>query len=81
MTLAFWTHFWFYWLATVAVTFAVPELTTLAILHATGAKHIATWTLSDTIRRWSAEHAWLKYLVTATALFLLWHFFIQQNPT
>ena len=51
----------------------------LAVLHVTGARHIADWTLSDTIRRWSADYAWLKYLVTATALFLLWHFFVEQN--
>ena len=80
MTLAFWNAWWFYWLLAVALTFGVMEGWSLAAAHRAREKHIEDWTLSDTLRRWSAARRWLAPLVIGTAAMLMWHFFGETNP-
>ena len=78
MTLLFWTRYW-WWLFAVFATWLPAELATLAIRHYLGLQNIADWTLSDTVRRWSAKYRWLAPLTAGTTAFLLWHFFLETN--
>ena len=78
MTLA-WTEIWWWWLLFVGVSFAVLEIGCIVIAHFRGQKNILTWTLSDTIRRWSALHRWIAPVVVGTCAMLLVHWFAQVN--
>jgi len=77
----FWTRFWWWWIFSVAGSWAVFELASIWLAHIRGEKHITKWTLSDTIRRWSAARRWLAPIAVGTTAMLLWHFFAQVNPT
>lgn len=79
MTQTWWTDYWWWWLLAVAVSWLVMELVSIAYAHLTGQKNIATWTLSDTIRRWSSRFKWLAPLVVGVCAMLIWHFFAQSN--
>ena len=67
--MTWWTTFWFWWLAAVAVSFGVAE--GLSIYFGRGPQ----WTLSDTIRRWAKLHHWLPMLAWGVAVGLLVHWF------
>ncbi len=71
----FWTDLWWWWLLAVAVSFVALELTAVW-----AAGWHATWTLSDTIRRWARGWRPLAPLVIGTAVFLLAHWFLLANP-
>lgn len=75
-----WTEIWFWWLAAVAVSWLGLELASIVQAHLNGVRQVLDWTLSDTIRRWSAAHRWLAPIAVGTAAMLCWHFFAQQNP-
>jgi hypothetical protein len=71
---ATWARTWFVWLSTVAVTFAVLE--TAAVLRD---NRRPSYTLSDTIRRWSAKQPLVGVLTSAAFCGLGVHFFGQKN--
>jgi hypothetical protein len=68
-----WTNIWWWWLLAVAVSFSSLELEAII------ADHGQAFTLSDTIRRWSAKERWLAPLVIGFSAALLFHFFGQSN--
>ena len=74
-----WTRIWWWWLVFVALSWVCLEGDSIWRAWVAGQAHIQVWTLSDTIRRWSALHRWLMPVVTGTAVFLLCHFFYEQN--
>lgn len=74
------TAYWWWFLLFIFVSWLIAELGWIVYAHVTGQKNIFEWTLSDTIRRWSAKYRWLAPVVAGTCAFLLWHFFIEQNP-
>jgi hypothetical protein len=76
----FWTRLWWWWLLAVFVSWLTAELTSIAIAHAKGDRHITEYTLSDTIRRWSSARRWLAPIAVGTTAMLLFHFFAQVNP-
>lgn len=76
-----WARFWFWWLAFVAGSWFVAEMASIADAHLTGRRYLVDYTLSDTIRRWSHMHRWIGLATMATAEFLMWHFFVAQNPS
>lgn len=78
LTSAF-TGMWYWWLVGVAVSWLILELSVIFYAHLRGVKNIQEWTLSDTIRRWSAVHRWLAPLTVGTCAFLLVHFFGMGN--
>lgn len=80
MTLAFWTSYWWWTLAVFAADVFGSEMVSLVEAHRTGQTHIQDWTLSDTIRRWSAAHRWLGPLIVGATAFLTFHFVGQANP-
>ena len=75
-----WTDLWFYWLLFVAISWAIFEGASLILAHRAQQRIIETWTLSDTIRRWSASRRWLAPVVIGVTAMLAWHFFGQTNP-
>lgn len=75
----FWTNLWWWWLLSVALSWAVLEGTSILFAHYQGLHLIQEYTLSDTIRRWSALHRWLAPVAVGVAAMLVWHFFAQQN--
>jgi len=77
----FWASLWWWWLLAVFVSWLVAELASIWVAHMRGDKHVLEWTLSDTIRRWSAARRWLAPIAVGTTAMLLWHFFAQVNPT
>jgi cbb3-type cytochrome oxidase subunit 3 len=79
MTLTFWTDYWYFWLLFVLLSWLVAELASVYVAKRRGEKNIADWTLSDTIRRWSAKYRWLAPVVVGTTAFLVWHFFMLTN--
>lgn len=81
MTLSWWTDYWWWWLLFVLVSWLVMEIASLVYAHITGQKHLVDYTLSDTIRRWSSKYRWLALTVMIVTMFLLWHFFVERNPT
>lgn len=74
-----WTAYWWWWLLAILVSWLIMELLSIAVAHATGQRHFQEWTLSDTIRRWSASHRWLAPIITGCTTMLLYHFLIQTN--
>lgn len=68
-----WARIWFWWLAAVALSFAVIEALSWYFIGS------PAWTLSDTIRRWAMIHHWLPGVVALMASGLWVHFFIQRN--
>ena len=75
-----WTSLWWAWLLAVALTWFALEITSIVIAHARAQKTVQEWTLSDTIRRWSAKRRWLAPLAVGVMAMLCWHFFGQLNP-
>lgn len=75
-----WADYWWWWLLAVLASWLVPELISIGVARHRGLRNIEDWTLSDTIRRWSAKYRWLAPVVAGTTVFLLWHFFIERNP-
>lgn len=73
MNISFWRRLWFWWLIGVAGSFALLEGSSIALNEGFG------WTLSDTVRRWSAGERWLAPLVCGFACWLLVHFFGEAN--
>ena len=80
MTEGFWTATWWWWLLHVLLSWVILEGLSLITAHAQGTQHIEDWTLSDTIRRWSAAHRWLGPVAVGTTAMLAFHFFGQSNP-
>jgi hypothetical protein len=80
VTTEFWTAYWWWWLVAVFATFFVMEIAAVALAWRTHQRQYVVWTLSDTIRRWASAYRWLALVVIVAAAFLLWHFFVQQNP-
>jgi uncharacterized membrane protein YhaH (DUF805 family) len=76
----FWQSYWWWWLIAILISFLVMEGLSIYKAHKTMQKDFTTWTLSDTIRRWSVQRKWLKFLVIVICLFLLWHFFFEIEP-
>lgn len=81
MTVDFWADYWWWWLVLVASSWLVAEIASIWFAHRCGATHVSEWTLSDTIRRWSQTRTWLAFVVMLVTVFLLWHFFVELNPT
>ena len=81
LTLNWWQKYWWWWLLFVFLTWVVPELLAMVAAHVAGDKNIQDWTLSDTIRRWSAQYRWLAPIVVGTCAMLIWHWFAQLNKT
>jgi hypothetical protein len=81
MTIRWWTDYWWWWLLFVAISWFGMEMVAVVCAHIVGDKHIVDWTLSDTIRRWSGRYRWLAPMVVGVTAFLIWHFFVVQNPT
>ena len=79
MTLAWWTTYWWWWLLFVGISWFIMEIASIVAAHIAGQKVIQTWTLSDTIRRWSSARRWLAPVVVGIVAMLVWHFFIEQN--
>jgi hypothetical protein len=79
MTTVLATAIWWWFLAAFGMAFGVVELGMILLAHLTGRKNIQDWTLSDTIRRWSALHRWVAPVVCGFAAMLLYHFFGQGN--
>ena len=77
--MTFWTHLWFWWLLAVALSWVVLEVGSIVAGRYWKQANDATWTLSDTIRRWSAARRWLAPLVVGTCAFLLVHWFGMGN--
>ena len=75
----FWNHYWYYWLLWIFLSWLGAELASILNAKLKGQKNISDWTLSDTIRRWSAAHRWVAPITIATAAGLCWHFFGQLN--
>jgi hypothetical protein len=75
-----WSTAWFWWLLVVLVSWFVMEVASIIAAHVRGERHIMTWTLSETIRRWSDGRRWLAPVAIGTACFLLAHFFLVENP-
>lgn len=73
MTTQEWMHIWFWWLFSVAASFAVIEAASWWFAHS------PVWTLSDCVRRWQSAHHWIAFVTTVGALGLLGHFFLQHN--
>ncbi len=76
---SWWTDWWFWFLLFVAVSWLVMELDSILEAHTSGQRKITDYTLSDTIRRWSAVHKWLAPLTIGVCAGLMWHFFGQTN--
>jgi hypothetical protein len=74
-----WTDIWFWWLLAILVSWLVLEVGSILVAKARGQGNIFEWTLSDTIRRWSAAHRLIAPLACGTVAFLLYHFFMQLN--
>lgn len=55
------------------------ELYAILDAHLRGETNIQAYTLSDTLRRWSATRRWLAPAIVGTAGFLLVHFFGMGN--
>jgi hypothetical protein len=69
-----WARTWLIWLSLVATSFAAIE--TAAVLRD---NRKPSYTLSDTIRRWSAKQPLVAVLTSAAFVGLGVHFFGQKN--
>ncbi|HEX5321654.1 MAG TPA: hypothetical protein VFW46_21020 [Stellaceae bacterium] len=76
---AAWAALWWWWLLAILLSWLALELGSIAWAHHRGQRLVQEWTLSDTIRRWSAARRWLAPLVVGSAAFLLVHFFGMGN--
>jgi len=79
VTAEWWSRYWAIWIAAFFLTWLVSELASIAMAHWRGDKHIAEWTLSDTIRRWSSARRWLAPVAVGITAFLLMHLFGIAN--
>ena len=65
--------YWFWWLLTVAISFAVPEFASRF--------YYGDWkrSLSDTVRNWQTAHHWIAPIVWGGMTWLMVHFFVIPN--
>lgn len=80
MTVQAWTETWYWWLLLVFVSWLVLEGYSIYAARRAKQQFVMTWTLSETIRRWSGRYRWLSPVAIGTACFLLAHFFLEGNP-
>lgn len=66
------------------IAFGLLEWGSYRMAKRMGLTNTAAWTLSETVRRWSAKDRWIPSLVTAVLgggiLALIIHLFAQMNP-